>query len=43
MMIRLMIPLMDFENKKSSTDQVGMSMFACYQIVGVMTILVYNI
>ena len=30
MIVRLMIPLLDFEDKKSVTDSVGMSLLANY-------------
>jgi hypothetical protein len=41
-MVRLMIPFLDFEDKKSRTDQAGMAMLANYQIMAVMLILIYD-
>jgi len=41
-MVRLMIPFLDFEDKKSRTDQAGMAMLANYQIMAVILILVYD-
>lgn len=36
MVVRLLLPLLDFENKKASTDQAGMGLLATYQIFSVM-------
>jgi hypothetical protein len=41
-MVSLMIPFLDFEDKKSRTDQAGMAMLANYQIMAVMLILIYD-
>ena len=38
MIIRLMIPLLDFEDRKSFVDQVGMAMIADYQILSILVL-----
>ena len=38
MIIRLMIPLLDFEDRKSFVDLVGMAMIADYQILSILVL-----
>ena len=42
MMLRLIIPFLDFEDKEYHNDQVAMAMLAYNQIMAIMMILIYD-